>query len=223
MLGNTTNVNISSGSGDSQVILALTDGRGQAQGEVGIAALDVNSPTLILCQISDNLHYSDALNKVQLLNPSKILLPDTIFETVPLPKLIQLIKESFNHISIIPIQRRHFNDQLGLDQITTFCSRKSKNILQIIPRKYYCLSAASALLSYLKNVNMISFAKNCLRIEYQTKQDGMMIDTQTSARLELLYSLSNDASAIKKFSLFAILNHCQTRIGQRHLRAVSFR
>jgi DNA mismatch repair protein MSH4 len=136
---NTTNVNNSSaGSGDSHVILALTDGRDQARGEVGIAALDVNSPKLILCQISDNLHYSDALNKVLLLNPSKILLPDTIFETVPLPKLIQLIKESFNHINIIPIQRRHFNDKLGLEQITMFCSQKSQIILQMIPRKYYC-------------------------------------------------------------------------------------
>lgn len=65
----------------------------------------------------------------------------------------------------------------------------------------------------------MTFAKNCLRIEYQTKQGGMMIDTQTSARLELLYSLSNEASAIKKFSLFSILNKCVTRIGERHLRA----
>lgn len=46
-----------------------------------------------------------------------------------------------------------------------------------------------------------------------------MIDTQTSTRLELLYSLSPEANAIKNFSLFATLNHCQTRIGQRHLRA----
>ena len=215
VFGNTTSTN---STGDSQVILAFTEGRAHARGEVGIAALDVNSPTLILCQISDNLHYSDALNKIQILNPKKILLPDT-FEMVPLPKIIQLIKESFSHINLIPIQRRHFNDKLGLDLITNFCSRKSVNILQVIARKYYCLSAASALLSYLKDVTMMTFAKNCLRIEYQTKQGGMMIDTQTSARLELLYSLCNEASAIKKFSLFSILNKCETRIGERHLRA----
>lgn len=47
----------------------------------------------------------------------------------------------------------------------------------------------------------------------------MMIDTQTSARLELLYSLSNEPTAVKKFSLYAILNFAETRIGQRHLRA----
>lgn len=218
-LGNTTsNVNNSSSS-ESQVILALTEGRGHAKCEVGIAAMDVNSPSLILCQISDNLHYSDALNKIQILNPLKILLPDTIFETVPLPKLVLLIRESFGHIDIVPVQRRHFNDKLGLEQLTTFSSRKSKNIIQIIARKYYCLSASSALLSYLKNVNLLSFGENCLHVQYQTKQGGMLIDTLTSSRLELLYSQSNEASAVKKFSLYAILNNAETRIGQRHLRA----
>lgn len=186
---------------------------------MGIATLDTNSPKLILCQISDNLHYSDTMNKIAILNPAKILLPDTIFETFPLAKLVQLIKENFNYISLIPVERRFFNDSLGMEQISTLSSAKSKNLLQVLQRKYYCLSAASALLNYLKVVNSISFAENCLRIEYQTKHDGMMIDFHTSARLELLYSLSHEANAFKKFSLFTVLNYCRTRIGQRHLRA----
>lgn len=199
--------------------ISLIVGRCQARGEIGIASIDINSPMLILCQISDNPHYSDTLNKITMLNPITILLPDTIFETFPLKKLIQLIKENFNHIGLVPIERRLFNDTYGLEQITSLSSQKSKNIIQIIQKKYYCLSAASALLDYLKIVHIISFADNCLRVVYQTKQDGMLIDTQTSARLELLYSLSNEASALRNFSLFAVLNHCSTRIGQRHLRA----
>lgn len=201
------------------MVLTLTEGRGLARGEVGIAALDINSPKLILCQLSDNLHYSHTMNKILTLNPVKILLPDTIFETRPLSKLVQIISETFSHITILPVQRRHFNDKLGLELITDYCSRNSHNILQIIARKYYCLSSASALFSYLKHINTLTFQKNGLRIDYQTKQGGMMIDTQTSTRLELLYSLSPETNAVKSFSLFAILNHCQTKIGQRHLRA----
>lgn len=159
------------------------------------------------------------MNKVQTLNPVKILLPDTIFETLPLPKLIELIKDSFGHVHIIPIQRRHFNDKIGMELIARFCSTKSNNILQVIARKYYCLSSASALLNFLKTVNLITFGQNCLKLDYQTKQGGMMIDTATSSRLELLYSQSNETNATKKFSLFAILNRCVTKIGQRHLRA----
>ncbi|CAO1340952.1 unnamed protein product [Diamesa serratosioi] len=215
-LGNTTTANNSS---ESQVIVAITEGRGHARGEIGIAAIDLNSPALIMCQLSDNFYYTDTLNKVQTLNPVKILLPDTIFEALPLPKLIELIKVTFEHVHIIPIQRRHFNDKIGLEMITRFCSTKSVNILQMIAKKYYCLSSASALLSFLKTVNLITFGQNCLKLDYQTKHFGMMIDPVTSSRLELLYSQSTESNATKKFSLFAILNRCVTRIGQRHLRA----
>lgn len=100
VFGNTTNIRNSSA--DSQVVLCLTEGRGQARGEIGIATLDINSPQLILCQVSDNLLYSDTLNKIQLLDPVKILLPDTIFESRPLPKLVQAISATFSHRAIIP-------------------------------------------------------------------------------------------------------------------------
>lgn len=203
---------------ESTVILALTEGRGQARGEVGISALDLESPVLILCQLSDSIHYTDAINKIQVLNPSKILLPDTIFDIQPVTKLVELIKENFPHIPIIPVQRRHFNDKSGLDQISSLCSRKSFNILQIISRKYYCLSAAGALLSYLKNVSLVNFAEKCLKVDYQTK-GGMMIDTQTSTKLELLYSLNVDSRNAKKLSLYGLVNKCETTVGQRHLRA----
>lgn len=195
-------------SNDSHLILALTEGRGQARGEVGLAAIDVNAPILVISQLSDGVHYTDTLNKIQILNPSKILIPDTMCEQVPLPKLIELLRENFLTASIIPVQRRHFNDKNGLELISNLCSRRSTNILQIISKKYYCLSSASALLGYLKNISMINFAQHCLKIDYQTK-GGMMIDNQTSVRLELLYSLNVDATAAKKFSLYGMLNKCE--------------
>jgi DNA mismatch repair protein MSH4 len=199
------------------VILALAEGRGHAQREVGLAALDLNSPILILCQLSDGIHYTDTLNKIHVLNPVKILVPDTILETNPLPKLIELIKETFHDINIIPVQRRYFNDKAGLEQISSLCSQKSLNIVQIISRKYYTLSAAAALLSFLKNVSLVAFGERCLKLDYQTK-GGLMIDTATSEKLELLYSLCAESKASRNFSLFGILNKCETRIGQRHLR-----
>jgi DNA mismatch repair protein MSH4 len=64
----------------------------------------------------------------------------------------------------------------------------------------------------------MNFAESCLKVDYQTK-GGMMVDTQTSIRLELLYSLNTESSAARKFSLYDMLNRCETRVGQRHLRA----
>ncbi|KAG5683991.1 hypothetical protein PVAND_013244 [Polypedilum vanderplanki] len=216
---NNSNQNAIRENSSSSVILSLTEGRGQARGEVGIAALDIQSPVLILCQLSDGIHYTDALNKIQVLNPTKILIPDTIFDTsASSSKLVYLIRDIFPNIQLIPVQRRHFNDKSGFEQISTLCSQKSFNLLQIIARKYYCLSSAGALLSYLKNVSLMNFAAKCLKIDYQTK-GGMMIDTQTSVKLELLYSLNFDSRSAKKLSLYGLLNKCETSVGQRHLRA----
>jgi len=56
----------------SVLFKALTEGRGQARGEVGIAALDINYPLLILCQISDNQTYINTLTKINVLNPIEV-------------------------------------------------------------------------------------------------------------------------------------------------------
>jgi hypothetical protein len=56
----------------SVLFQALTEGRGQARGEVGIAALDINYPLLILCQISDNQTYINTLTKINVLNPVEV-------------------------------------------------------------------------------------------------------------------------------------------------------
>lgn len=145
---------------------------------------------------------------------------DSVLEVHPFPKLVEYIQENFPHIPIVPVQRRHFNDKNGKELINKYCSTQSKNLQQIIVRKYYALAAASAVLSYLKTVNMLMFGKSCLKLNYQTKHNGLMMDNSTSTRLELLYSLSSDVGESKRFnSLFSILNNCMTRIGRRHLRA----
>jgi len=51
---------------------AITEGRGKARGEVGIAAIDVYRPNLILSQISDCQTYSKSLAKICIFNPVEV-------------------------------------------------------------------------------------------------------------------------------------------------------
>lgn len=51
---------------------AIIEGRGQSRGEVGIAAVDVKRPFLILCQISDTQTYMNTLRKINILNPVQV-------------------------------------------------------------------------------------------------------------------------------------------------------
>lgn len=53
-------------------ILAITEGRGKARGEVGIAAIDVYRPNLIVSQITDCQMYSKSLAKISILSPVEV-------------------------------------------------------------------------------------------------------------------------------------------------------
>lgn len=53
-------------------IVVLTEGRGSAQGEIGLAAIDLKRPVLILCQISDTQTYVNTINKINILNPAEV-------------------------------------------------------------------------------------------------------------------------------------------------------
>lgn len=53
-------------------LLALTAGRGDARNEVGLAAVDLQYPYLILCQISDCQTYVNTLTKINILDPTEV-------------------------------------------------------------------------------------------------------------------------------------------------------
>lgn len=57
------------------MFVAITEGKGHARGEVGMAAIDVKRPYLILCQISDTQTYMNTLRKVNILNPVQVKYP----------------------------------------------------------------------------------------------------------------------------------------------------
>ncbi len=59
----------------SSVVAALLEGRGVARGEVGIAAIALNNPTLVLCQLSDSRTYVRTEAKLKMLDPVEILMP----------------------------------------------------------------------------------------------------------------------------------------------------
>ena len=52
--------------------LALTAGRGDARNEVGLAAIDLQYPYLILCQISDCQTYVNTLTKINVVDPVEV-------------------------------------------------------------------------------------------------------------------------------------------------------
>lgn len=151
--------------------IAITEGRANASCEVGIAAIDIKRPELILSQISDNFWYTGLLTKIAILSPTEILIPQALIDS----KLYLYIKHTYPDVPIKSVPRRQFNDKKALEIIDRICNSKYQSIRNMIAQKYYALIASSALLQYLEYIWNYNFAPNSLKIRYDSKYGCMMI------------------------------------------------
>lgn len=180
----------------------ITSGRGHAQSEVGIAWIDIESvskfhehshytiqhvdgfvfvraqPSIKLIQMSDDLWYTGLLNKLNIIQPTQIIVPQTIFDAKPETadgKLIKYLREQFPTFAVIKIPRRNFSDTDGTELINKYCSKKFNHAIQSISSKYYALSAVAGLMKYLQHSIHVSFRENSLKLEFETKYGHLLM------------------------------------------------
>ncbi|RLU22266.1 hypothetical protein DMN91_004544 [Ooceraea biroi] len=205
--------------------IALTAGRGDASSEVGLAAIDLQYPYLILCQISDCQTYVNTLTKINMLDPVEILMPETMCQQRGRGnKLYKSIKEKFNALNITPISRMHFNESTGMERVRTLCAQEYSTVELIVKqnnerscfnRRYYALAATAALLKYVEYVQHVVYAPRSMRIEFQGSPNTTMIDIESAQSLELIVSQSKYSIV----SLLGTMDRCLTPMGRRLLRA----
>ncbi|XP_043264908.1 mutS protein homolog 4-like [Colletes gigas] len=198
------------------IILAITTGRGEARAEVGLAALDIRCPYLILCQISDSQIYTNALSKLYLFDPIEVLMPDTMCErTTSRSVLYPSIKDKFPELQVTPISRVHFNDTVGLERVRTLCAAEYSSVELFVKQKYYALAAAAALLKYVEYAQRIVYTPKSMKIEFQGSPNATTVDLESARSLELVQSQSGQ----RNVSLLGILDNCSTPMGRKLLRA----
>ncbi|KAL4716711.1 hypothetical protein ACJJTC_004830 [Scirpophaga incertulas] len=202
---------------EASVIIAIAEGRGMARGEIGMAAVDLRHPNLVLCQFSDTLLYTHTLTKINYFNPVEIIVPHTFCEGATPSQLYKLIKDQYPLINLTTVQRRHFNDAAGRQQIQTLCAPQYSAVyLQVLP-KFYALTAAAAVLKYVEYIQCVVFARESLKIEYHSSENTMVIDVATATQLELVQPLV--PSAGQTCCLLGVLGPTYTFGGLRTLRA----
>ncbi|XP_063825742.1 mutS protein homolog 4-like [Ostrinia nubilalis] len=188
-----------------------------ARGEIGIAAVDLRHPNLVLCQFSDTLLYTHTLTKINFFNPIEIIVPHTFCEGVQPSQLYKLIRDQYPLINLTTVQRRHFNDAAGRQQIQTLCAPEYSAVyLQVLP-KFYALTAAAAVLKYVEYIQCVVFARESLKIQYHSSENTMIIDVGTATQLELVQPLI--PSAGPTCCLLGVLGPTYTVGGIRALRA----
>ena len=208
---------------DPDCYVAVMEGRGAAKGEVGVAAINLASPLLILCQFSDSATYPLTLTKLMALNPCHVVYPasnlDPIMGASTGVKLYDDISHKLSNANLTPVHRRYYNEAKGLLTVKQVMVKEVSSLELQFHNKYYCLAAANALLKYVEFSLNHGFNRASLKIEYQGADQVTVIDPATAEHIELMSSLGPERN---KLSLFGIMNHCRTKGGVKLLRSNLF-
>ena len=120
------------------------EGRGAAKGEVGIAAINLSNPLLILCQFSDSTTYPLTLTKLMSLNPCHVLyaasIQDPIMGASTGVKLYDDIGTKLSNANLTPVHRRYFNEAKGLLAVKQVMMKECKLQSYIRNHKRTCSS-----------------------------------------------------------------------------------
>ncbi|XP_047472408.1 mutS protein homolog 4-like isoform X2 [Penaeus chinensis] len=200
-------------------IVAVAEGRGQARGEVGVAAIDLRRPHLSLAQFSDTHTYTRTLTKLTVLDPLEVVIASTAVDGAAgvggASGLVRVLQESLAEVSITAIQRRYFKDTRGLAIVKHLAAPHCAYVERHLATKYYCLASVAALMKYIECIQHVTYAPHTLHVELSTSENTMSIEHSTCRKLELVRSLRGSWED----SLFGALRHTRTPGGTRLLRA----
>jgi DNA mismatch repair protein MSH4 len=105
------------GGGESQqIVCAISESRGVAP-IVGLAFVNISTGEAVLSQICDNQFYARTLNKLQVFDPSEILIVSTSGPPHPKTKMLLVIEENILGARIIPVDRKYWSETVGLEYI----------------------------------------------------------------------------------------------------------
>ncbi|KAF5878538.1 putative dna mismatch repair protein msh4 protein [Botrytis fragariae] len=205
------------GGGESQqIICAVSEGRGVSP-TVGLAFVNISTGEAVLSQICDNQFYVKTLHKLQVFEPTQILIVSTSGPPNSKSKMYQIVEENILGARIVTVDRRCWSETSGIEYIQQLAFKEDLEAIKVaIGGNYFSVCCFSAALKYIDMSLSLTFAFHSLRVKYQPSEDSMMIDLATIQSLELIQNLQNAKS---KDCLFGLMNETLTPMGSRLLRS----
>ncbi|KAI1208023.1 DNA mismatch repair protein-like protein MutS [Annulohypoxylon truncatum] len=204
------------GSESHEIICAVTEARGVSP-TVGLAFINITTDEAILSQICDSQFYVKTVHKIQMYEPSTILMVKTAFPPHPKSSLLSIIEEELPDTTIEPLDRRYWSENAGLEFIQNLAFREDLEAIKVaIEGNFYATCSFAAVIKYVELSCRVSIASHSLRVSYRPSENTMMIDISTIHSLELIQNLQNAKS---KDCLFGLLNETLTPMGSRMLRS----
>nr|CDS27090.1 mutS protein 4 [Hymenolepis microstoma] len=179
----------------------IVEGRGANNGQIGIAAIDLNRPEIEVSQFLETCSYSCTLMKMLVWMPLDILLPHSALDqSSNMNRLVKLLQQS----------------EFGLEYLKALCHPYYLPSIYAFQEKYYGLSAVSALFNYLESAKRVYYAPKSLKVEFGSSSQSTLLDATSALRLGLVGRLSRSRD---NNTLFKAINYTCTLSGARRLRA----
>ncbi|KAL0938419.1 DNA mismatch repair protein [Colletotrichum truncatum] len=199
-----------------KIVCALSEARGVTP-SVGMASINSSTGEVILSQISDSKFFTRTIHKLQILEPSIILIVASSCPPNPKSRLYSHVEENMPGIKIAPFDRRYWSEMEGIDRIDACAFREDAAAIKVaLNGSYYATCSFAAAISFLETQYSLRIFPNSLRVRYQPCEDTMMIDVSTIISIEILQNLGNPRS---KDSLLGLLKQTRTPMGARLLRS----
>lgn len=135
------------GGGESQqIICAVSEGRGVSP-TVGLAFVNISTGEAVLSQICDNQFYVKTLHKLQVFEPTQILIVSTSGPPNLKSKMYQIVEENILGARIVTVDRRYWSETSGIEYIQQLAFKEDLEAIKVaIGGNYFsvcCFSAVS--------------------------------------------------------------------------------
>lgn len=127
-----------------QIICAVNEGRGVSP-TVGLAFVNISTGEAVLSQISDNQFYVKTCHKLEVFEPSEILIVSTAGPPNQKSKMYSIIEENILGSKIITVHRQYWSETAGLDYIQSLAFKEDVEAIKVaIGGNYYATCCFSA-------------------------------------------------------------------------------
>jgi len=144
------------GGGDSQqIICAISEARGISP-TVGLAFVNISTGEAVLSQICDNQFYARTLNKLQVFEPTEILIIATAGPPNPKSKMYQVIEENILGARITTVSRKYWSESTGLDFIQNLAFMEDVEAIKVAIGGNYFATCCFAAVGRMKSFSWCS-------------------------------------------------------------------
>lgn len=189
--------------------------------KVGSCILNYDTGELILSEVIDSQLFIRTLNKIQVYEPTTIILPNTSIAP-RMSKLATILRRNISEgVKIKEVPNKKFSVESGIDILKEYNLNKERlnSLTENLFESDFALAAAAGAIWFFKNnqdskIPHKDLAFRYFRIRFEYPEDTMLIDSKTIKGLELV----ENKNTKNGLSFFSFLDSTVTPMGKRLLR-----